>query len=327
MTIQVTLIGLGQIGASMGLALGEHKEAIFRVGHDKKMETARAAQKTGAVDKISFNLPASVEGSQIIVLCLPLSQIQDTLRFISQDVPHGALVLDTAPIKSEVALWARKYLPSGRHYIGLVPAINPEFLNSVGSGLQAAKADLFTRGLFMIDAPSGTPGEVVALAANFVGLLGATPLFADMLESDGLAASTHILPQLLAASLLNATVDQPGWQEGRKLAGRAFALGTVAMADQDDVESLSLSVMQNREMMMQKLNSVITSLFDLRDCIENGDQNAITGYLKQARTGRERWFDERASANWLQTRNPPIEVQSIAERLFGTLLSRSKKKE
>ncbi len=327
MATQITIIGLGQIGASMGLALGAHQDSIFRVGHDKNVETAREAQKKGAVDKVVLNLPASVEGSQIVVLCLPLSQVQDTLRYISQDVPHGALILDTAPIKSEVARWAKKYLPSGRHYVGLVPAINPEFLNKVGSGLQTANADLFSRGLFMIDAPAGTPGEAVELAAGFVRLLGAMPLFADMLESDGLAASTHILPQLLAASLLNATVGQPGWQEARKVAGRAFALSTAAMIDQDDAESLSMAIMQNREMMTSKLNSIITSLFDLRENIESGDESAVTEYLKKARTGRERWFDERASSDWLQAASGTIEAQSLSERLFGSLFSRPKKKE
>lgn len=327
MTTQITIIGLGQIGASMGLALGAHKETFYRVGHDKNMEVAREAQKKGAVDKIVFNLPASVEGSQIVVLCLPLSQIQDTFRYIAQDIPHGALVLDTAPIKSEVVKWARKYLPSGRHYVGLVPALNPEFLHTVGPGLQTANGDLFTRGMFMIGAPSGTPGEAVELASGFVSLLGAMPVFADILESDGLAVSAHILPQLLAASLLNSTVDQPGWQEGRKLAGRAYASGTAGMVYQDDAESLSMAAMQNRETMLHKLNGVINSLFDLRESIENGDENALTEYLKQARKGRERWFDERAEADWIQVKSEPIEKPALFERLFGTMLTRSKKKE
>ena len=34
MTVQITIIGMGQIGASIGLALGEHKDLFMRVGHD-----------------------------------------------------------------------------------------------------------------------------------------------------------------------------------------------------------------------------------------------------------------------------------------------------
>jgi len=327
MATQITIIGLGHIGASMGMALGEHKDSIFRVGHDKNVENARQAQKKGAVDKIVLNLPSSVEGARLVVLCLPLSQMKDTLKYIAQDLMEGAVVLDTVPIKAEVAKWAGEYLPPGRHYVGLVPAVNPDLLNSTGSGLDAAQADLFNRSLFIVDAPPGTSGEAIALASDFVRMLGATPLLADMLESDGLMAATHLLPQLLAASLINATVDQPGWVEARKVAGRAFAAGTAAVTFQDEAESISMAALQNREAIVHKINSLITSLFDLRDDIESGNARNITEWLKKARAGRERWLDERMLGNWLQEKREPIEVQSISERLMGSLFSKSKKKE
>jgi prephenate dehydrogenase len=327
MATQITIIGLGQIGASMGMALGEHKDSIFRVGHDKNVEGARAAQKKGAVDKIDLNLPSSVEGARLVVLCLPLSQVKDTFKYIAQDLMDGAVVLDTTPTKTEVAKWAGEYLPPGCHYVGLVPAINPELLNKMDSGLEAARADLFTRGLFAVDAPPGTSGDAIALASDFVRLLGATPLLADLLESDGLMAATHLLPQLLAATLLNATVDQPGWVEGRKVAGRAFAAGTAAASFQDEAESLSMAALQNREAIVHRINSIITSLFDLRDDIENGNAVNITERLKKAHAGRERWLDERMLGDWLQEKRAPIEVQSISERFLGTLFSKPKKKE
>jgi prephenate dehydrogenase len=179
----------------------------------------------------------------------------------------------------------------------------------------------------MVDAPTGTPGEAVAQASNFVHMLGARPLFADMLESDGLAASAHLLPQLMAASLLDATVDQPGWQEGRKIASRAFALGTAGMAYEDEAESLGMAVMQNRETILHKLNLVITSLFDLRDEIESGNGTAVTERMKKARASRKRWLNERAAADWLRVPTGPIEVQSVSERFLGTLFSKPKKKE
>jgi len=47
MTIQITILGLGQVGGSIGLALAEHKENVKRVGHDKDPEIARAAMKAG----------------------------------------------------------------------------------------------------------------------------------------------------------------------------------------------------------------------------------------------------------------------------------------
>ena len=34
MSVQITIIGTGQIGASIGLALGEQKDMFLRVGHE-----------------------------------------------------------------------------------------------------------------------------------------------------------------------------------------------------------------------------------------------------------------------------------------------------
>ena len=41
MTVQITIIGLGQIGSSMGLALKANKVDVHIVGHDKEPQIAK----------------------------------------------------------------------------------------------------------------------------------------------------------------------------------------------------------------------------------------------------------------------------------------------
>src|SRR5678809_737452 len=98
-----------------------------------------------------------------------------------------------------------------------------------------------------VNAPLGTPGNVFNLAMEFVQLVGARPLLMDTTEADGVFSAMHVLPQLAAAALLDATVDRPGWQEARKLAGRPYATVTAGMAYHDDVESLQVTALGNRE--------------------------------------------------------------------------------
>ncbi len=114
-------------------------------------------------------------------------------------------------------------------------------------GLEAARADLFQGGLMAIVTPATTNSAAIKLAADLTRLLGAMPLFADPLEVDGLMAATHLLPQLMAAALLNATVDQPGWREGRKFAGRAYAEATAPAVLPWDSHSLAAAALLNRE--------------------------------------------------------------------------------
>jgi prephenate dehydrogenase len=278
----------------------------------------REALKKGAADKIEHNLPRAVSDAKLVVLCLPLSQVRETLEFIAPDLKSGTVVLDTNPIKADVQKWAKEILPEGCYFVGLVPAINPEFLHDFQFGLTAAQPDLFSRSLFLVDAPYGTPEAAVITAMDFVRLLGAEVILADPLESDGLMSTTHLLPQLVAASLLNATIDQPGWQDARKVAGRAYATVTAGLAYQDEIDSLRLSALHNRTGVVHALDVTIAALRGLRDDIENGNDDGIALRLESALQGRKRWLDERMSANWTKSAQTELpNLPSFSERLFG----------
>ena len=320
MPVQITIIGLGQLGASVGLALGSRGNDIHRVGHDINPEIAKKAQKIGAVDDVKHNLPAAVRGANIVLLSLPVNEIRATLEVIAPDLPAGAVVMDTSPIQSAVAEWAQELLPEGRYYVGLVPAINPIYLHRIDLGVDAAQEDLFDDGVVVVGTLPGVPGEAVKLATDLINTLGAMPFFADMAETDGLMASTHIVPQLVAAALLNALVDQPGWVEARKLAGRPFAALTSALAYHDEVHSLGEGALLNSENVARVLDVVIGSLQGLRDDIANGNREEVSERLELALDGRRRWLGERLQGEWSnEMRNPELDrYPSFMERLFGS---------
>jgi prephenate dehydrogenase len=323
MPVQITIIGLGQIGASMGLALAAHKDSVLRVGHDKKREVERDALQKGAADKMEHNLPAAVRDAKLVVLAIPVSQVKETLEFIAPDLQEGVVVLDTSPVKGGVQKWAKEVLPEGCHYVGLVPALSPDALHEFGLGLTAARADLFSRGLFLVDAPTGAPEEAVTLAMNFVRLLGAEPMLADMVESDGLMSTVHLLPQLVAASLLNATLDQPGWQDARKVAGRAYAVATSGLAYQDEIDSLLMSALHNRTGIIHALDMTIAALRGLRDDIESENGEGAAVRLESAFKGRQRWLGERLAADWGGAdQRDMADIPSMSERLFGGFLGK-----
>src|SRR5215211_936005 len=183
MSVQITIVGLGQIGSSIGLALRAHNVNMHRVGHDKDAQAAKESQRMGAVDDVKYNLPASVREAKIVILALPLSEIRETLKVIAPDLQDGTLVLDTAPAKATVTAWAKEFLPPRRHYIGLTPAINPNYLHGTDYGVEAARADLFEKGLMAVNAPLGTPVNVFNLAMDLVSLFGAMPLLMDTAEA------------------------------------------------------------------------------------------------------------------------------------------------
>jgi len=231
-------------------------------------------------------------------------------------------VMDTAPIKSGVTQWAREFIPTGRFYVGLVPGIHSNYIASLEFGLNAAMPDLFKKGIFAVDVPPNTPENIVNLALDFCRLLGAKPMLTDMLESDGLMTSVHVLPQLTAAALLNATIGQPGWLEARKLAGRPFAGVTSGMAYHDDAASLRDAVLANRTGTVHALDTLMAALKGLRDDIEQGDEEGVTTRLTEADKDREAWLDERGEAAWLKEggdqEDMPDFRRLIGQTLFGS---------
>ncbi len=318
MPIQITIIGLGQIGGSIGMALERSKTSLQRTGYDKNSSVSRAAESLGAVDQIK-GLTAAVREADIVLLCLPLSELRETVQKISLHLKKNALVIDTAPLKSPMVEWTKKYLSTGNSYIGLVPAVTIEALAGLETGFKAARPDLFKNTVMIVDAPPGTPAEVAQLTMNLVRMLGAKPMLTDMAESDGLMTTAHILPQLAAAVLLDATIDQPGWIEARKLAGRPFAGVTGGLAYYDDPASIEVAALANKTVVVHALDVMLASLKGLRDDLQNGDEKGIRDRLENAFEARERWLNERGAADWLKEGGEALELPELGEQILQTL--------
>ncbi len=320
---QIAIVGLGQIGGSVGMALKQANSSLRRVGFDKDASVLTGAEALGAIDQGVRRLPDAVRDADIVLLSLPLSQIPEMLGHIVAYLKENAVVIETAPIKAGLVKTLADTLPEGRYFIGLVPGISTEAFTDSDTGLKAARPDLFRRTVMMVDVPRGAPEEVEQLAMNFVKLLGAKPMLADLAESDGLMTTAHILPQLTAAALLHATVDQPGWSDARKMAGRPFVGVTGGMAYYDDPASLKAAVLSNPQAVIHALDVLIAALTGLRDDVESGDAEAVGERLQVAYDARERWLNERGSAEWLREGGDSTDVPNVGDQMMQMLFGDS----
>lgn len=321
MPVQITIIGLGQVGASIGLALSKNTEKVFITGHDKEYGTEQSAKKLGAVHATNHNLPSSVENADIIILAIPVHQIRQTFEHIKQDVKKDVVLIDLSLVKSEVSKWVKEILPAYCHYVGLVPSIGGNYFDKMPTLQNQPQPDLFSKSIFLLSTHAGTPGEAIKLATDLVNLLGASVVLTDFVESDGLVASAYLLPQLLSASLLNATIEQAGWQEAQKIASAEYFGAVSAFTEGDHAEALTSLSFQNRENLIRALERVIYSLVEFRDDLENKDETSFTENLKIAQQGRTAWLDEKIKGEW-GVLEEKIEKTSIIESLFGSAMSK-----
>jgi prephenate dehydrogenase len=330
MTVKISIIGLGQIGASIGLKLANHKDQVTTIGYDSSSEVTRKAQKMEAVEHLGHSLSASVKGADMIILALPLDQVYETMKSFAQDVREGGMVIDTTPVKLAVAAWAKELLPPGRHYIGMTPALNPLILDESAIGIEAARADLFQNGLVAVTAPHGTASEVYKLAASFISMLGARAYFADLAEVDGIMATVHTLPALAAAALTETVIGQPGWADIRKLAGRPF-VSAMRPLDLEEPVALAEAARQNRTNTVRVLDDYINTLKSLRDEIDVEKKKSLQAHLARILKGRAQWRRARADGDWQSIETLEQEIPTFSDLWMqqlglGKLIGLRKKK-
>ncbi len=298
MSIQLTIIGLDKIGVSLGLALQKHSEKITRIGHDRKPELHKKALELNAVDETPAKILKATENADIVILSLPVDEIEDTLSVIAPTLKPGAVVLDTSPLKIKVFEWAQTYLPEDRYFASFHPTLNPKYLHEKPNTLEFAHADLFNNSNIIIASPPKTDGEVIKLATDLARFIGSNPFFADPYEMDGLIAATEILPRLTAGAYLHAVIKQPGWQEAQKVAGTSFKALADEVKTQLEREYFGAAVLSNPENSLRTIQNLMIALHELSTLIEAGDEEALKEWYTFAIDQSERWEKDRFKADW-----------------------------
>jgi prephenate dehydrogenase len=321
---RVTIVGLGLIGSSMGLALRQARLTSAVVGHDIDRGVAGQAKKSGAVDRTVWNLLSACEDSDLILLAAPLDAIKPTLEAIGPELRPGCVVIDTATVKEPVLAWAASTLPDGVHFVGGDPLPGP--IAAGLSGVEAARADLFQNGLFCVVPSPSANEDAVKLAIDLVQILGAKPLFLDAVEHDGLMAAVEHLPAILALALMEAVVEQPAWRELRKVAGASLETGTKLAAI--DPIALGEASAANRVNLMRWIDTYIDSLSSIRTALETGEPEDMVERFQTAFKERAKWLHDWTGGDWFE--GPRTEMpsrSSLLDSLVGTFWRRQPRKE
>lgn len=323
---QVTILGLGMIGSSIGLALSKHNDELEIIGHDKDVTFASKAKKNGAVAQTVLNLHKAVEKADIIFLCLPANELNGVMRNIADDLKEDVVIFDTSPVRLQADAWARELLPATAHYVGLTPILNPDYLHKFEGGINGAKEDLFEDGYFAINCNAFVEKDAIDLAIAMVDYLGADSIFADIPEVDGLMTAGHTLPQLVAAALVNTNAAQTGWFDIRKYAGRAFAETTLAINNVDLPDTIAAEALMNKANTVRLLQELENEISSLREWIEKDDAQRLVRYLDVAKEERETWWDAKETKSWEKER-PDLDLSSgeMLKSMFGMLPDKVKK--
>src|SRR4051794_13741190 len=125
---QITIIGLGSVGSSLGLALHRYMQApggqanqFTIVGFDPDLSKQDAERRAGSVDRFAWDYASAVQGSPFVVIPVPIGRVRPVWQNTAPHLHDGVPVRDPAPNKRLVLQWAGKLPPPGVTFIGAPP--------------------------------------------------------------------------------------------------------------------------------------------------------------------------------------------------------------
>jgi prephenate dehydrogenase len=271
MTIQrLSILGVGLLGGSIGLALKKSLSSCKIVGYGHRPQTLESALKVGAIHEYTSDPTQAVRDCDVAILCTPVGTFEKLLKQIAPGLKEGAIVTDVGSTKRSVVKMGEMVLPSGTHFVGSHPMAGSE-----KRGVEYAREDLFSGALCITTPMRHTDPAALRSIESLWTTLGmrVTRLSPD--DHDRLLCDVSHLPHALAAALV---MMQPS--QGPLLAGKGFHDTTrIAAGDPGLWRDIFMDNRDNLRISMSKLRSQIDQLESL---LASGDSRAIEEFLDAA---------------------------------------------
>src|ERR1700680_1175881 len=284
---QITIIGTGLIGGSLGLALRKKKFAGRIVGCDRE-GTLHRARARGAIDDGTTNPGDAVQGSQVVVLATPVLAIVDLIQRLGPALPAKTLLTDVGSTKTAVVERAVNVFGKnvGRRFLAGHPMAGKEM-----SGVDYADADLFQKAVwFLTPLPGQNLNEgLFAEFAGWIDQIGARIAMLPAEEHDRLCAWISHVPQMISTALAAALVEEFG-DEAPLLAagGRALQEMTrIAASPYSMWRDIAISNQKNLEQALFKVEHPLAHIRENLASRQLMDEFERAHKLKRVGSGRK----------------------------------------
>ena len=311
---RITVVGMGPIGASMGLALkkvGLKNTEV--VGHTANRATNSTIQKIAAFDSYETNLERALTGAQLVIIDAHITDMRDLLQSASEYLEDEAVVTDTGTAKVRCAAWAKEFLPKNASYVGGRP-----ILKELSEDIESSNSQIFRENQYCVMPGESADAQAVRTVVSMVEALGAKPYFIDPVEQDSYSAAMDVLPVVISAAFVNATTMGDSWREMHKTAGVIFDKQSLLSSDDPgDAETKCLTV---SDPLVHWIDQMILSLHRFRTQLNEDSDDLVESFIT-AWEQRARW---EADAIVTEPEGPrlPSSGESMASTLLGDRLAR-----
>jgi prephenate dehydrogenase len=202
---RISILGLGLLGGSWGLALKKHGFAGRVVGYARRAETVDRALAAEVIDEGFGDFAAAVRDADLVVLATPVGVILDQLPRLRPYLSPRALVTDVGSTKRVICDRAAELYAGEPLFLGGHPMAGKE-----RSGLENADARLFENARYVLTPlkPEHLTDDRVKAFRALVEAFGARPIVTDAAAHDLAVAFLSHLPQLVSSGLASAIEEK-----------------------------------------------------------------------------------------------------------------------
>ncbi|HEY1859472.1 MAG TPA: prephenate dehydrogenase/arogenate dehydrogenase family protein [Gemmataceae bacterium] len=271
----LTIVGVGLIGGSIGLAAKRRQLAKRIVGVGRRKESLQYAEKNGMVDSFTLDLNQAVADADVVVFCTPVPLIAVQALGAAPHCPIGCLLTDAGSTKAAIVASLEQRLPDGVQFVGSHPLAGSE-----KQGPEHAVADLYDDRLTIVTQTPHTNRAALEMTTEFWQALGSRVRIMGPEEHDRALAYTSHLPHLLAAALASMLptglhgVTASGFRDTTRIAAGDPALWTGIFAS-------------NRPAVLEALQQLEDQLAKFRHALETKDEQRLGELLAQAKRVRD----------------------------------------
>ena len=196
---EITIIGLGLIGGSLGKGLKTRRSDIRVCGVDISEDIIREAVAQGIIDWGTVRIEEGVKDADLVFLATPVAVMPEIACQMAPHLKKGAIVTDVGSIKEEIVDSMQEILPSSVHFIGGHPMAGSEKW-----GLKGATELLFENAAYILTPVFGSDAAPCKIVRRVIESLGARVILLKPGEHDRKVAAVSHLPHLLASALMTS---------------------------------------------------------------------------------------------------------------------------
>jgi prephenate dehydrogenase len=288
---KITIIGVGLLGGSIGLAAKKRRVAVEIAGFVRSRKSVSDCEKFGTTDFATTDLLAAVFNSDLIILCTPLAQMLPITKKFLPTLKRGAIVTDVGSVKAGVVRELESLVKkSGAHFVGGHPMAGAE-----KAGVAAARENLFENAVCVLTPTKKTNSGTLKKLEKFWQSLGARVLKMDAAQHDLLVSRSSHLPHVVAATLANVVLNPASPKTQAALCATGFRDTTrIASGSPEMWRDIALA---NRKNLSRSVNAFVAELKKFQSALKIGEAKALEKIFATAKSRRDNWCAKGASTS------------------------------